>query len=171
MAERDDFGVRDRPHISIDRLRERAAYLFPPRMQTRAPVRENHAVHARALLDQLATALGNVPPPHADPRLQVEGLKPGVIVEVSTLPPTEDSRTKAVKVPPGLEFPHQDIVVLRSERNDDRTESAVLFIPDDARAFSANKSRNMGVIPATLAAPVWSGSRSWKRYGRPPSQT
>jgi hypothetical protein len=144
MPDGDDFGLRDRPHITIDRLRERAAYQFPPRRQSRTPLRENHADHARALLDQLASALGNVPPADADPRLQLEGLKPGVTVAISTLSPPESSRTKAVKVPTGLEFPHQDIVVLRSERNDDRTESAVLFIPDDARVFLQDRIAEYG---------------------------
>jgi len=80
-------------------------------------------------------------------------LKPGVLVEVSTLPPAEDSRTKAVKVPPGLEFPHQDIVVLRSERSDDRTESAVLFVPDDARAFLRDRIAEYGRDPGDARRP------------------
>lgn len=147
MAESDDFGVRDRPHISISSFRETAAYVFPLRAQVRKPLRENYAAHAAALLDQLATALGNVPPPQADPRLQVEGLKPGVIVEVSTLPPAEGSRTKAVKVPTALEFPTRDISILRSERNDDRTESAILFVPDEARAFLRDRIAEYGRDP------------------------
>lgn len=51
------------------------------------------------------------------------------------MPPPENSRVKAVKVPATLEFPTQDVVVLRSQRNENRTESALLFIPDEARAF------------------------------------
>ena len=71
--------------------------------------------------------------PAADPRLSVDGLKPGAVVEVSTLPPGERSRAKAVKIPATLEFPAQDIVVLRTERRSDRTESTLLFVPDEAR--------------------------------------
>lgn len=153
MAELGDFGIRDRPHISIDSLRESAAYVFPARAQDRKPLRENYAAHAAALLDQLATALGNVPPSQADPRLRVEGLKPGVLVEVSTLPPAEGSRTKVTKVPTALEFPNQDIVLLRSERNDDRTESAILFVPDDARDFLRGRIEDYGRDPGGRRRP------------------
>jgi hypothetical protein len=135
MAEPEDFGVRDRPHVSISGLRETAAYSYPKSPQTRKPLRVDHAAHAAALLGQLAKALGELPPAGADSRLKVEGLKAGTVVEISTLPPSGESRAKATKVPAALEFPNRDIVVLRSERNDDRTESALLFVPDDARAF------------------------------------
>jgi hypothetical protein len=146
MEESDDFGRRDRPHIPINRFREAAAYAFPRRRQARKPLREDYAAHAAALLDQLATALGDVPPREADPRHRIEGLKPGVIVEVSTVPP-ESARTKAVKVPAALEFPTHDILVLRSERNDDRTESAILFVPDEARAFLRGRIEEYGSDP------------------------
>jgi hypothetical protein len=153
MPEPDDFGVRNRPHISIGGLREAAAYAFPTRPQARKPLRGNYAAHAAALVDQLARALGNVPPPRADPRLRVEGLKPGVIVEVSTIPPAEGSRAKVVKVPASLEFPYQEIVVLRSERNNDRTESALVFVPDDARAFLRERITDYGRDPGNRRRP------------------
>ena len=133
MAEPEDYGARDRPHIRIDACREAEAYIFPARPQGRKQLRKDYVAHAVTLLDQLNVALGDVPPPGADARLRVEGLKLGTIVEVATMPPAEGSRTKAVKVPPALEFPTQEIVVLRSDRNEDRTESALLFVPDDAR--------------------------------------
>lgn len=60
------------------------------------------------------------------------------------MPPAEGSRVQAVKLPKGLEFPSQDVVVLRSERRDDRTESALLFVPDDARAFLQSRIRSYG---------------------------
>ena len=66
------------------------------------------------------------------------------IVEITTLPPAERSRTRAIKVPSALEFPTQDVVVLRSERNDDRTESALLFVPDDARDFLQGRITDYG---------------------------
>jgi hypothetical protein len=135
MAEPEEFDVRDRPHISIDAFRESTQYSFPGRAQQRKPLREDYAAHADALLGQLIGALGELPAPTADPRLHVEGLKSGTVVEVSTQAPAEGSRKKAVKVPAALEFPAQEIVVLRSERHDDRTESALLFVPDDARGF------------------------------------
>ena len=133
MAEPDDYGAKNRAHISINAFRETAAYTFPVRNQERKPLREDYAAHAATILDQLAVALGDLPAPGADARLPVPGLRRGTIVEVTTVPPAEGSRTKAIKVPSTLEFPTQDVVVLRSERNDDRTESALLFVPDDAR--------------------------------------
>jgi hypothetical protein len=135
MADPEDFEARDRPHLSINAFREAAQYEFPQRAQSRKPLRENYAAHARSLLAQLADALGEVPIRGADPRLALEGLKLGAVVEVSTLPLPEASRAKATKIPSALEFAARDIVVLRTERRDDRTEAAVLFVPDDERAF------------------------------------
>src|ERR1700757_989691 len=99
MAEHEDFGKRDRPHVSIDVFREATQYDYPSRIQRRKPFREDYAAHAETLLDQLTQALGAPLAPDADPRLQVAGLKLGTVVEVSTLAPDPGSRTKAVKVP------------------------------------------------------------------------
>jgi hypothetical protein len=82
MAEPEDFAARDRPHISINAFREATQYEFPTRAQQRKPLRENYVAHADALLAQLTQALGALPAVTADPRLQVEGLKPGTVVEV-----------------------------------------------------------------------------------------
>lgn len=153
MAEPDNFDTRDRQHIPIDVFRETAAYTFPSRNQERKPLRGDYAAHAAHLLDQLAAALGDIPLPADDPRLAVQGLKSGAIVEITTLPPAEDSRTKAVKVPTALEFHTQDVVVLRSERNDDRTESALLFVPDDARAFLQGRISEYGRDPGNQRRP------------------
>lgn len=147
MAEGDDYGARDRPHISINAFREATQYEFPARAQQRKPLRDDYAAHAGSLLNQLARALGDVPTPAADPRLRVEGLKPGTVLEVSTLTPEEGARTKAVKVPAALEFPAQDIVVLRTERREDRTESALLFVPDDARGYLQGRITSYGIDP------------------------
>lgn len=135
MAEPEDYGARDRPHISINAFREATQYEFPARPQQRRPIRENYVAHAELLLDQLTRALGDLPPSNADSRLRVEGLKSGTVVEVSTLPPADGSRSKAVKIPTALDFPTQDVSVLRTERRNDRTESALVFVPDDAREF------------------------------------
>lgn len=147
MAEPDNFDNRDRRHLSIDAFREPAAYATPPRKQERKPLRDDYAAHAAQLLDQLAAALGKIPMPATDPRLSVQGLKSGTIVEVTTLAPAETSRSKAAKVPAALDFPVQDVVVLRSERNDDRSESALLFVPDDARDFLERRIAAYGRDP------------------------
>jgi hypothetical protein len=52
-----------------------------------------------------------------------------------------------------LEFPTQDVVVLRSERNDDRTESALLFVPDDARDFLRGRITDYGREPGNQRRP------------------
>lgn len=135
MAEQSDFGARNHVHISFDVFRDGIAYSYPRRKIDTKPLRDDYAAHSKALLDQLTAALGDIPVAGQDTRLQVEGLKAGAIVEVGTVPPPEGSRAQAVKLPKGLEFPTQDVVVLRSERRDDRTESALLFVPDDARTF------------------------------------
>lgn len=153
MAEPEDYGARDRPHVSIDTFRESTQYSFPTRSQQRKPLRADHAAHSRALLDQLTRALGSLPLPADDLRQQVAGLKPGTVVEVSTLPPAEASRSKAAKVPTTLEFPAQDIVVLRTERRDDRTESALLFVPDVAKGFLRDRITEYGRDPGNARRP------------------
>jgi hypothetical protein len=153
MAEPEDYDARNRAHISINAFRETAAYTFPVRSQERKPLRDDYAAHAATLLDQLAVALGELPAPGADARLPVQGLKRGAIVEVTTGLPAEGSRTKAIKVPAALEFPTQDVVVLRSERNDDRTESALLFVPDDARDFLRGRITDYGREPGNQRRP------------------
>lgn len=80
MAELEDYGERNRSHISISAFRQTAAYAFPSRKQERKPLRDDYATHAAALLDQLAVALGAPPTPEADTRLSVEGLKLGTMV-------------------------------------------------------------------------------------------
>ncbi|AOG04092.1 S8 family peptidase [Bosea sp. RAC05] len=147
MAEPDEFGRREHPHISINAFREATQYEYPTRAQQRKPLRDDYAAHADALLDQLSQALGAMPAPGADLRLVIQGLKAGTVVEVVTRPPDEASRAKATKVPAGLDFTTQDIVVLRTERRDDRSESALLFVPDDARAFLQGRIAAYGRDP------------------------
>ena len=142
MPVNDAFERRVRSHIEIDLFRSPGQYRYPSRPQTREPKRENYHAHAQALLEQLTAALGPLPIPGADQRIAVAGLSPGAIVEVETLAPESD-RTKAARIP-AIEFPAQDIVVLRSQRNEDRTELAVLFVPDDARAYLRNKIERYG---------------------------
>lgn len=153
MAEPENYDERNRPHIKINVFREGAAYKFPSRDQQRKPLREDYAAHAEHLLDRLVQALGALPAVGADSRLPIQGLKPGAIVEIETVPPAEGSRTKAVKVPTNLEFPTQDVVVLRSKRNDDRTESALLFVPDDARDFLLGRIEGYGRDPGNQRRP------------------
>lgn len=153
MAEPENYDEKNRPHIKIDVFREEAAYTFPSRDQQRKPLRDDYAAHAEHLVDQLVRALGAQPAGGADPRLPIQGLKRGTIVEVETVAPAEGSRIKAVKVPTNLEFPTQDVVVLRSKRNDDRTESALLFVPDDARDFLRGRIENYGRDPGNQRRP------------------
>lgn len=144
MAEQGDYGARKHVHISFDVFRDGIAYSYPRRKMDSKPLRDDYAAHSKALLDQLTAALGDIPVAGQAGRLPVEGLKAGAIVEVGTVPPAEGSRAQAVKLPKGLEFPAQDVVVLRSERRDDRTESALLFVPDDARTFLQGRIRSYG---------------------------
>jgi hypothetical protein len=153
MAEPGEFEVRDLPHIAIDAWREAARYEFPSRDQTRKPLRDDYAAHAQGLIDQLAAALPAAPLPGADSRLHIKGLSPGALIAVSTMTPAEGSRTKAVKVPSALEFPAQDIVVLRSSRNLDRTEEAVVFVPDAAQTFLRSRISAYGRDPGNARRP------------------
>lgn len=141
MPEGDDFAGRNVPHVLIDAFRDPAQYRYPSRPQTRTPKRDDYHAHAEHLLVQLTAALDQAPVP--DRRIAIAGQQPGTIVEVETLAP-EGVRAKAAKIPTGLDFPAQDIVVLRSRRNADRTESTVLFIPDDARAYLRDRIARYG---------------------------
>jgi len=143
MPKADNFAARNVQHIAIDAFREPAQYRYPSRPQEREPRREDYHAHAESLLAQLTAALADVPEPQADPRFQIAGQERGTIVEVETLAPATE-RSNASKIPPGLDFPNKDIVVLRSQRNDDRTERAVLFIPDNARGFLRERIERYG---------------------------
>jgi hypothetical protein len=142
-------AARDLPHISITRWRESAKYTYPKTRRNHRERRDDYPAHAQSLLDQLAAALGVVPAAGADDRVAINGLKRGVLVELDTMTPGE--RAKATKVP-ALDFPGQGIAVLKSERMEDRTEKAILFVPDDARGFlnsrlAAYGSENLGNHP------------------------
>ncbi|MGO4702438.1 S8 family serine peptidase [Dyella sp. 2RAB6] len=151
MTEPEDFGARDRQHLSINAFRERAQYEFPSRQMRRTPLRDDYAAHANALLGQLTRAFGDIPARTDAPRLHVDGLKPGTMVELATRPPAAGSRSKAVKIPANLDFPTQQIAVLRTDRRGDGSESAVLFVPDDARAFLQQRIVAYGNDPGEAA--------------------
>lgn len=144
MPDQQNFNVRNRSHVQIDIFRRSAGYVFPSTPRTHRPLRQDYEAHAASLLDQLATALGDVPTPDTDGRVRIEGLKLGTNVAVSTLQPGERERIAARKLPTTFDFAAQDIVVLHSERNGDRTETALLFIPDDARAFLRERLTQYG---------------------------
>jgi len=153
MPEPDDYDARDRPHLSFNAFRDVVDYSFPSKAQKRKPLREDYAAHAEALHGQLNEALGDLPSPASDQRLHLEGLKPGANIEISTLPLAEGSRSRAAKIPATLEFPTQDIVVLRTQRRDDRTESALLFIPDESRGFLRDRITRYGNDPGNARRP------------------
>lgn len=150
MADQSDFDARKHVHIPFDVFRDEVGYSYPKQKMDKKPLREDYAAHAQNLLGQLAAALGEIPGAGHDNRLPVEGLKPGTIVEVGTMPP-QSARSGAVKLPKNLEFPQEDVVVLRSDRRDDRTESALIFVPDDARAFLRGRLQGYGKDPGNQA--------------------
>jgi hypothetical protein len=153
MPELRSFDIHDRPLITVDAWREAVRYEFPPRALQRQPLRDDYAAHAQGLLDQLVAALPPAPAPGADPRLPIQGLGAGSLISVATMAPAEGSRVKAVRIPTSLEFTAQDILVLRSERQDDRTESAVVFVPDAAQAFLRARIGAYGRDPGNAARP------------------
>lgn len=126
MAEQGDYNARKHAHISFDVFRDGISYSYTRRRIAPKPIRDDYAAHAKDLLDQLAVAIGNISVTEQDNRLPVEGLKAGAILEVGTLPPAEGIRAQAVKLPKGLEFSTQGVVVLRSERRDDLQRDALL---------------------------------------------
>jgi hypothetical protein len=153
MPETDSFGERRLPHLSIDRFVEKLDYTFPSRRQERRPLRDDYAAHAEALLVQLAQALSARPTGQDDSRILIEGIKLGRVVEVHTMPPAETSRATAVKLPSNLDFPAQEISVLRTTRNENRSESALLFIPDEASDYLRMRIENYGRNPGNQQRP------------------
>lgn len=130
---RDEFSRRNLDHLRIEPFREIATYLPPSTPQTKKPLRSDYVTHAAALVKALGSALPPIPRPEDDRRLSIPGLKPGAIVEIDTLAPTTD-RQGPVRVPPAFEYPAQDLVVLRTTREDNRSETAMVFVPDASRA-------------------------------------
>lgn len=153
MVEPHDFGARDRAHISIDSFREVSRYTSPARPQRRRPLRENYAAHAGILVQQLTSALGPRKTLAEDSRLPLQGLRPGTLVEIETRPPDNGARVKAVKIPAKFEFPTQEILLLRTRRNENRTESAVVFVPDQAREFLQDCITEYGNDPVGATRP------------------
>lgn len=128
----EDFSRHDLAHLTIDAFRETGPYTYPATRQTRTPQRDDYVAHGQHLLDRLAAALPALPLQGPDPRIALEGLRPGAIVAVETRAPATDRQGPA-KVPATFELPAQDLVVLRTTRLDDRSEVAVVFVPDAAR--------------------------------------
>ncbi|MCA3699966.1 MAG: S8 family peptidase [Brevundimonas sp.] len=127
----EDNSRRDRAHLRVDPFRETGPYTYPKMKQTRNPYRDDPAAHGAALLAQLAAALPAIAPNGSD-QLTLKGLKPGVLVTVETAAPAT-SLQGAGKVPAKFEMARQDVVVMRTVRLDDRSENAVVFVPDAAR--------------------------------------
>ncbi|MCB1359452.1 MAG: S8 family peptidase [Maritimibacter sp.] len=63
------------------------------------------------------------------------------------------TRSGPVKISKDLDFPQQDVVVLRSERREDRTESALLFVPDNARDYLRERIQRYGNDPGNQKRP------------------
>lgn len=133
MANGDDYSAHELAHIRFEPFRVEAQYEFPSRPQDRKPRRDDYHAHAQSLTAQLTAALGALPAAGNDQRLAIADQKRGTIVELETMVPGSP-RQGATKTP-ALDYPAQDIVVLRSERQQDRTERSVLFVPDDARNY------------------------------------
>lgn len=134
------FDARNCAHIFIDEFRDALTY-SPRSMALRgaAPLRDDYPAHAENLLKQLAAAIAGSGP-SAVPL--ITGQPAGTMVEITTMPPPDGSRRAAMKMPPKLESPGDEIVMLQSERQNDRTEKAIFFIPD--RALAALQSRIAG---------------------------
>ncbi|MDQ0513473.1 hypothetical protein QOZ99_004395 [Angulomicrobium amanitiforme] len=141
MAEQDFDGPKS--HLSLDRLRKTGAYTSPKLKITKNPARDDYVAHGATLLRQLVDALPGLPPTGADPRLAIQGLKPGVLVAIETQAPKTDRKGPS-KIPVAFEIPGQDLVVLSARRTADRAEEAIVFVPDDARAGLARRLRAYG---------------------------
>jgi len=152
MSEPVDFDARELPHIPIDMWRETVGFDFPTLAQKRKPLRDDYAAHAEQLVSSLAAALPAIPAQDVDTRLAIGGMQRGALVEIETKPLPEPSRSKASRLP-NVEFGPQDIVILRSERRDDRTEAALMFVPDSQRAFLRNRLTAYGADPGNARRP------------------
>lgn len=145
---KEENSRRDLQHLRIDAFREAGQYTYPKSRQEKKPLRDDYAMHAQGLLNQLAAALPAHPAGMDDQRLTIAGLKNGSLVRVEVLAPSHEGKGPT-KIPPGFEMKRQDVVVLRTERGDDRAETAVVFVPDVARAIlqarlEAYGSRELG---------------------------
>ena len=146
MAGPEDHDVGIAPTF-INAFKDPVQYAFPSRAQKRKPLRADYRAHADALLGQLVTALGAVPRPAVDHRLGVAGLKLGTVIGIF--------RRSHLRSTPGAKPPRcrrrlssrPDIVLLRTERQDNRSESALLFVPDDARGFLQGRIDGYGRDP------------------------
>ena len=141
MTGQDQDGPK--PHLSLDEVRRAGTYTSPKRKMDAKPLRDDYAAHGAALLKQLTAALPHLPPPNADARLKLEGLKRGVLVTLETLAPDNDRKGPS-KIPLSFELPGQDVIILNSRRTEDRAEESIVFVPDDARATLTRRLQDYG---------------------------
>ncbi len=127
----------------MDGVRRDGTYAAPKRKMDAKPLRDDYVAHGATLLEQLAAALPHLPPPEADARLKLDGLTPGVLVALETLPPDTDRKGPS-KIPLTFELPGHDVVILNSRRTADRAEESIIFVPDQARQVLTRRLREYG---------------------------
>lgn len=143
MTDISDVPARPFAHVRIERFQSSAAYGRRRGGSEHKAIRDDYAAHAEQLLRALEAALPPFPPAGEDDRLTVRGLKSGSLVQIETLEPANESTSK---IPADFEFKAKGITVLRTER-DALNESAVVFVPDDARDFLRERLENYGRDP------------------------
>lgn len=144
MADEGDFTKHDLKHFRIEAFRTSAQYVYPTQgRDPNPPLKKDPVAHSQVLVEQLGEALGAIPAQNDDDRFTFVGHRLGANVEVQTTPP--DSDRKGPARAPDLDFAAQGISVLRSTRDDERSETALVFIPDSARNFLIDRIRSYGV--------------------------
>jgi hypothetical protein len=149
MSDVSEVSARSVPHVRIEVFQSTAAYKPRRRKIEHVKIRENYASHAEQLLRALEAALPPLSSRDQDSRLALDGLKLGSLVRVETIDREGDTTTK---IPTGFDFPSQEIVVLRSQRGE-RTEHALVFIPDDAREFLKSRIQAYGADTGNAERP------------------
>ncbi|MCF1741462.1 S8 family peptidase [Paradevosia shaoguanensis] len=142
MAQDDDFSSHDFPHVRIERFQQSAQYVFPATARDAPELKKDPVEHSALLAQQLTAALGAIPGPNVDQRVAIPGHVLGTNVKIETTAP--DSDRKGPARTPNLDFAAQNIRVLQSSRNDDRSETSVVFVPDQARQFLLGRVQAYG---------------------------
>lgn len=142
MAQDDDFSSHDYAHVRIERFLTSSQYVYPSSARDEPDLKKDPVQHSAFLIQRLAAALGAIPTPAVDQRVEIPGHVKGVNVEIETTAP--DSDRKGPAKTPNLDFTAQNIKVLQSSRNEDRSETALVFVPDEARQFLRGRIQAYG---------------------------
>lgn len=143
MSVRNSDSV-NKKHLIIDGFKKTNDYVFPSKPIKKNDLRQDYYGHARHLLKTFTEAFSQSVAERSSEMVKIQDLPLGAIFELRTLPLEEKAKSTANKISVNFEAEKKDVFILKTERLADRSERALLFIPDDQIKFFEQKIVNYG---------------------------